>query len=129
MAGLAPRVALWIGVLLIVIGLVCRYLLGLRGFGSLTAALFGMPLAMLGFVATDPQYTRGAMRGVVGLTLLGVLSTVHVLPMFHGLLQGEPQPDSMVSILARAAMLLLCATLLGVCFAAFVSSRIRQVSR
>lgn len=88
-----------------------------------------MPLAMLGFVATDPQYTRGAMRGVAGLALLGALSTLHVLPPLHGLLRGEPQPDSSVSILARAAMLLLCATLLGVCFAAFVSSRSRRVSR
>lgn len=129
MANLAPRVALWVGVLLIVIGLVCRYFLGLRGFGSLTAALFGMPLALLGFVATDPQYTRGAMRGVVGLTLLGLLSTIHALPLFHGLLQGDQQPDSPVSILARAAMLLLCTTLLGVCFATFVSSRLRRVSR
>lgn len=121
MGELAARVALWVGVLHILIGLICRYLVGLPAFGSL-AALFGMILAMLGFIATDPQYTRGAMRGVVGLALLGALSTLHVLPQAYRLLRGEPTADSATSILARGTMLLLCSALLGVCIASFVTA-------
>jgi hypothetical protein len=119
--GLAPRIALWTGVLLILIGLACRYLLGLRGFGSLTAALVGMPIALLGFVATEPQYTRGALRGVALVALLGVLIAWDALPRVVGLLRGEPQPDGTVALLAQGALLLLCGALLAVCGAALLA--------
>ncbi len=112
--GAAPRVTLWAGILLTLIGLVCRYLIGARGFASVTPLLFGMPLALLGVVALEPQYARRAMQSVAVLSLLGVLATLHVLPLLNDALQGEPLPGNVAVVLANGIMLLLCGLLLVV---------------
>jgi hypothetical protein len=127
--GQAPRAALWIGIVLVLVGLVSRYLLGMRGGTSLLPSVFGLPIALMGFVAIEPQYARGAMRGVAVLALLGILVTLHVLPGLNALLLGQPLPGSPVGILAGSTMLLLCGTLLAVCLVTFVSARLRRARR
>jgi hypothetical protein len=62
--GHAPRIALWIGLLMLLTGLVIRYIMGERGVNTLIPTLLGMPISMLGFVALEPEYASGAMRGV-----------------------------------------------------------------
>ncbi|PDV99222.1 hypothetical protein [Candidatus Chloroploca asiatica] len=110
-----PRIVLWLGILLIILGLISRYLIGLRGVSSLIPAIFGMPIALLGFLATEPTYYTSSMRGVTGLALLGLLINLHVIPLVRTLLRGEPIPDSIMSIIARSTMLFLCGLLLIVC--------------
>jgi hypothetical protein len=112
--GAAPRIALWAGILLTLIGLVCRYLIGARGFDSVTPLLFGMPIALLGVVALEPQYARRAMQSVAVLSLLGALATLHVLPRFRDALDGKPLSGNVAVVLANGAMLLLCGLLLVV---------------
>jgi hypothetical protein len=117
--GQAPRVALWIGILLILIGLVSRYIIGIRGVSSLTPTFFGMPIAMLGFLALEPEYARGAMRGLTALAVLGILLTLPVLPLLNALRLGQPLTGNIAALVANTAMLLLCGTLLIVCIVAF----------
>jgi hypothetical protein len=119
--GPAPRIAMWVGILLILLGLVSRYLLGIHGVSSLSPSLFGFPLAMLGFVALDPQYARGALRWTAVLALFGLLVTLHVLPRWPELWLGQQPPGSTAATLASSTMLLLCGILLLVCGLAFVS--------
>jgi hypothetical protein len=119
--GSAPRVALWAGIALTLIGLACRYLIGARGFDSVTPLLFGMPIALLGVVALEPQYARRAMQSIAILSLLGALATLHVLPALDDALQGKPLPGNVAVVLANGAMLLLCGLLLIVCSVAFLS--------
>ncbi|NCC30416.1 MAG: hypothetical protein EOM24_00145 [Chloroflexia bacterium] len=117
-----PRIVLWIGILLIILGLIGRYLIGLRGVSSLIPAIFGMPIALLGFLATEPTYHTSSMRWVTGLALLGLLINLHVIPLVRALLRGEPIPDSITSIIARSTMLFLCGLLLFVCGAMYVAA-------
>lgn len=127
--GQAPRVVLWIGIQLILLGLVGRYVIGIRGVSSLNPTFFGMPIALLGFMALEPEYARGAMRGVTALGLIGVLITLHVLPAVNALLLGQPPAGSLAALVINTAMFLLCSTLLIVCIGAFGWARYRRVRR
>lgn len=126
MHGIVPRIVLWVGIVLVVIGLGGRYVIGLRGVTSLIPALFGLPIALLGYSALDQHYFRSSMRSVAVLSLLGMLVTLHVLPLLGGLLRGEQPPDHPASILARSAMLLLCGVLLIICSAALARIWLQQ---
>ncbi|MCU0495624.1 MAG: hypothetical protein MUD01_28900 [Chloroflexaceae bacterium] len=120
MSGLVQRIILWAGILLVLIGLVTRYVFGVRGGSTLIPAFFGMPIALLGFTALDPQHTRASLRWVMGLALLGLLMTLPIFPLISALLRGEQPSGNPVAILASSAMLLLCSALLVICFATFV---------
>jgi hypothetical protein len=127
--GQAPRIALWIGILLLLIGLISRYLIGIRGGNSLTPSLFGLPIALLGFVALDPQYAAGAMRAVTVLALLGILVTLYVLPLLNALRLGQQPAVATAAIIASSATLVLCAILLMVCIVAFVGAWFKRVRK
>ena len=120
MGGTVARIVLWAGILLVLIGLVGRYIIGLRGGSGIIPLLFGMPITVLGLIALEPNYFKASMRGVSALALLGLLATLNVLPRLSALLRGVPPPDGVASILVRGAMLLLCSVLLSVCTAAFL---------
>ncbi len=125
----APRIALWAGILLTLIGLVTRYFIGARGVSSVTPLLFGMPIALLGVVALEPRYARRALQSVAVLSLLGVLATLHVLPLLNALLRGQPFSGNVAVVLANGLMLLLCALLLVVCMVAFLYAWWQQLRR
>ncbi len=122
-----PRIALWAGILLTLIGLVTRYFIGARGVSSVTPLIFGMPIALLGVVALEPRYARRALQSIAVLSLLGVLATLHVAPLLRALLQGDPVPGNVAVVLANGLMLLLCAMLLVVCVVTFLYAWWRQI--
>lgn len=117
--GQAPRIALWLGVLMLLTGLFVRYILGERGANTLIPTLLGMPISMLGFVALEPEYALGAMRGVAALALLGVVLTFNVVPQLNAVLLGYPPTGSVIPLVTNALTLVLCSTLLFVCLIAF----------
>jgi hypothetical protein len=123
----APRIAIWIGIALLLLGLASRYVIGVRGVSSLNPMFLGMAVALLGFLALEPEYARGAMRGITGLAALGTLITLHVLPQVYALLNGQQFTGDPMVFGATTAMLLLCGTLLGVCIGAFSWARYRRV--
>jgi len=116
--GQAPRIALWIGLLMLLTGLVIRYILGERGANTLIPTLLGMPISMLGFVALEPEYASGAMRGVTALALLGVLLTFNVVPQLNAVLLGHPPTGSVITLATNALTFVLCSALLFVCLIA-----------
>ncbi|MGQ9547019.1 MAG: hypothetical protein ACUVSY_10320 [Roseiflexus sp.] len=117
--GQAPRIALWIGVLMLLSGIIVRYILGERGVNTLVPTLLGMPISMLGFVALEPEYASGAMRGVTALALLGVFLTFNVLPQLNALLLGQPPTGGVVLFIINVLTFTLCTALLLVCIIAF----------
>lgn len=127
--GAAPRLALWAGILLTLIGLVCRYLIGARGFSSVTPLLFGMPIALLGVVALEPQYARRAMQSVAVMSLFGILATFYVLPLFRDALQGQPLRGNVAVVLANGVTLLLCSLLLVVSLVALLRAWWKRARR
>lgn len=120
--GGAPRIALWTGIVLTLLGLIDRYLIGSRSASSVTPLLIGMPVALLGFVALEPHYALRAMQSVTVLSLLGMLFTLHVLPVLNELRMGRPPSGNIATIVTNGATLLLCSVLLVVCVAAFIGA-------
>ncbi len=117
--GQAPRIALWIGLLMLLTGLVIRYILGERGANTLIPTLLGMPISMLGFVALEPEYASGAMRGVTALALLGAVLTFNAVPQLNTMLLGYPPTGSIITFVTNALTFVLCSSLLFVCLIAF----------
>ena len=105
--GQAPRIALWLGVLMLLTGLFVRYILGERGANTLIPTLLGMPISMLGFVALEPEYAPG------------VVLTFNVVPQLNAVLLGYPPTGSVIPLVTNALTLVLCSTLLFVCLIAF----------
>lgn len=87
--GNAPRIVLWLGILMVLVGLTSRYILGVRGVNGFTPLLLGMPIAVLSVMALDPLYRQPTLRWVAGLALLGLILTLNVLPHLQALLRGE----------------------------------------
>ncbi|NTU84923.1 MAG: hypothetical protein HGA45_37090, partial [Chloroflexales bacterium] len=116
-----PRIILWLGILMFLVGMVGRYIINLRGASGTIPLVFSMPITILGFIALEPVYHRSALRGVTGLSLLGILLSLHVLPLLQALLRGE-QPSHIASIIIRSTMLLLSSILLIVCVVAYLGT-------
>jgi hypothetical protein len=129
MTGIVLRVTLWVGLLLTLVGVINRYVIGVRGGSALLPLFLGMFIALLGSMAMEPQYAKRAMQGVTVLALLGVLGTLSVLPTLTSLLAGQPQAETPVEIIARALMLLLCGVLLLVYLIDTLSAWIRRARR
>lgn len=122
MAGNAPRIVLWLGSLMVLLGMISRYIIGVRGVSGFVPLIFGMPIAALGFMAMDPNYYRSSMRAVTGLAVLGLLLTFHVVPLLQALLRGEQTSESMATILIGSTTLLLSTILLLICIVVFVNA-------
>lgn len=69
------------------------------------------------------------MRAVTVLALLGILVTLHVLPLLNALRLGQQPAGAMAAIIASSTMLVLCAILLIVCSVAFVSVWYKRVGK
>ena len=100
-----PSATVIIGILLIIVGVGSRVLTGTSSITALIPAFFGVPIALLGWLALAPQRTRWSMIIASLLALLGVFGTYSVVGNLTATLQGDPLSAATV---ARGSMLLLC---------------------
>ena len=99
---LISRNTIIIGLLLMVVGVLGRFLSGTTSVTALIPLFFGLPIAVLGWFGRTSGRARGVQIVVIILALLGVLGTYSVVPDFI-------QVDRLsASILSRGSMLLLC---------------------
>jgi len=122
MVGKEPQFTVIIGALLIVISLLSGVLSGFASVTIFIPAIIGALLLALGWLARTPARTRTMMHLVAVLALFGMLGSLNVVPALIDLAAGTA-PSSMVSVVARSSMLLLCGGLLAVCIASFVRAR------
>ena len=95
-----------IGVLLMLVGVLGRFLSGTTSVTALIPLFFGVPIAILGWISQAPGRTKVAQIVVIILALLGIFGTYGVI---SDLVQGE---GLSASILSRGSMLLLCIVLI-----------------
>jgi hypothetical protein len=124
--GIALRSTFWVSVLLILVGLIGRYVLGMRGGSSVLPLVLGMVLGVLGCMAVDTEYAGRVMLVVALLSLLGVLGTLDLLVALAAWLDGRPLEAQTAELFTRGAMLLLCGTLLLVCVGSAIGARLRR---
>jgi hypothetical protein len=129
MSNRALQMTFWVSLMLILVGLMGRYLFGMRGESSVLPLVLGIVLGILGSMATDAEYAKRAMQGVALLSLLGVIGTCNVLPTLGAWLSGRPPDEQTADLLMRSVMLLLSGTLLLVCVGAAIQDRVRRTRR
>lgn len=115
----ASTTAIIVGVLLILVGILSRVLTGTSSITALIPAFFGLPIAVLGWLAFAPQRTRWSTMVIAALSLLGIIGTYSVLIDLFAVIQGT-SPSA--STIARAIMFVLCAILLLVCIVSLTGS-------
>jgi hypothetical protein len=110
------------GTALIVLGLLGYLLTGGASATALIPALFGLVLAILGFIAFKDIARKHVMHGAAAFGLLGVVAT---LPRLLGNL-GSALSGEAISISATLSLLLmfvLCAVYVGLCVRSFIMAR------
>jgi len=115
------KLALWIGLALVIIGVVAYLGSGAASVTALVPSVLGAILAALGLVATArPGARRHAMHAAAAVALLGFLGSLQGVPAFFELLGG-----AVVERPWAAAAQALTAVLSAVFVAAAVSSFVR----
>ena len=97
-----------VGVLLIIIGLLGRFLTGTTSVTALIPLFFGVPIAILGWLSQNADRTRWAMIAVIVLAVLGAVGAANVVADII------TNSASMASMLSRGSMLVLCVYLINV---------------
>ena len=123
MLGKESTIAIIIGILLIIVGVLGQVLTGTSSITALIPAFFGLPIILLGLVARTPQRTKVSMHIVAVLALLGVVGTVNVLPDLSALLTSGEASNISASVLSRGSMFLLCGIMLIVSIISFIQAR------
>jgi hypothetical protein len=117
-----PTVAIALGVALVLLGAGGYVVTGMTSWTALIPALFGLPIAVLGAVATNPSARKHAMHAAAGLGLLGLLGSAMGLPKLVTLLSGGTvaRPGAAVT---QSLMAGLCLAFLVLCVKSFFDAR------
>jgi hypothetical protein len=121
-----PKLTMIIGFLLTLVGI--GFFVGLSITGgespsvtSLIPAFAGIPILLLGVLATRESIRKHAMHAVAALALLGF-----ILPLGRLAMQLAKGAELKATVLASLILMaLLCGTLLGACVRSFVQARLK----
>lgn len=102
----APMTAVFIGVLLMLVGLLGRFLSGTTSMTALIPLFFGLPIAILGWLSQKTGRGNVMMIIIAVLAGLGIFGTYSAIP---DLFQAAGLSASLMS---RGSMLILCAVML-----------------
>ena len=116
------NVTIAFGLILIVLG-VCAYLgTGKTSVTALIPAFFGIPLAVLGFVARDDRNRKHAMHAAAALALLGFLGTLRGIAGAVALASGKTVARPAAAVV-QTIMAVLCAIFLALAIRSFIHAR------
>jgi hypothetical protein len=116
-----------LGVLLSILGLAAYAVTGGQSMTALIPTFFGVPLAVLGFLARDERRLKSAMHAASVLALLGLLGSVRGIPGFFALLGGNPV-ERPAAVIVQTVMAVLCTLFLILAIKSFVDARRARAS-
>lgn len=124
-----PSVSITCGILLILIGII-GYVYGMSGGGAsptaLIPAVFGVLLAILGFLAKSKENLRKhIMHGAVLVGLLGFLGTASSFLKIPALLNGTAERPA--AVVAQFATAVICLIFVILCVKSFIDARKNRV--
>lgn len=113
------KITIFVGALLIVLGLIGYFGTGMVSWTALIPAFFGLPLLVLAVLALQEGWRKHAMHAAVVIGLVGFLGGAFsfVRPLVSG---GELKP--MASTM-QALMALICAVFVGMGVKSFIDAR------
>lgn len=117
------KFALWIGLALVVIGLVAYVGAGATSVTALVPSFLGVILAALGGVAmVRPTAHRHAMHAAAAVALLGFLGSLQGIPAFFALLGGAEVERPWAAV-AQTFTAVLSAVFVAAAVSSFVRAR------
>ncbi len=122
-----PRIAIVFGSLLVLVGVGFYIGTGAASVTALIPAFIGLPLALLGGLATRENLRRHAMHGAAALGLLGFLGSARGLVQLPALLAGEPLARP-AAVAGQSLTAVLCLVFVILCVRSFVAARRKRSS-
>ena len=116
------RITIGVGGLLIILGLVAYFALATGDSRSITAlipAFFGVPILLLGFVATKAALRKHAMHGAVLLGLLGMVGAL--MRPVKAMIGGEFTMSTAAGV--QLVMAAICLVFVILCVKSFIAAR------
>jgi len=121
MAGMVSTTIV-IGVLLTLLGLGGYVLAGGISVTALIPAFFGLPLALLGFLARSESLRRHAIHAAAALALVGWAGAV------FSLMRTPAGPRSPIAVFSQRAMVVLTAIFVELCVRSFIAAKRARTS-
>ncbi|MFT3788588.1 MAG: hypothetical protein QM770_20850 [Tepidisphaeraceae bacterium] len=121
-----PMVAVVVGVLTILDGLIAASIALLRGASWMTSMIpvvLGAIIAWAGFLGRKPQLRMHAMHGAAGVALLGLLATIPGLINLIAVVSGAERARPTYVYVAQTVVFALMATFLVVAVNSFMAAR------
>ncbi len=114
--------SVWVGVILVVLGVAGYLMTDMVSPTALIPASFGIVLAILGVVGKAPERCRTAMHIAMVVALVGVLGSISGLPAMFTMLAGGTIARPAAAV-ARSLMALLLIGFLALGIRSFIQAR------
>ena len=116
------RIAIGLGVLLVLLGIGGYLGTGRESFTALIPAVFGVPMAVLGVIGLRRGWRRYAMHAALVLALLGVAGTARGAVKLPALIAGD-ELERPAAVAVQSTMCLLCVVFLILAVGSFIRAR------
>ena len=119
------RITIGVGGVLIILGLVAYFVLaepdeaGAKSITAMIPAFFGVPILLLGFVATKAALRKHAMHGAVLLALLGMVGAL--MRPVRAMIGGEFTMSTAAGV--QMVMAAICLVFVVLCVKSFIAAR------
>ena len=114
--------SVWVGVLLIALGVAGYVMTSMVSVTALIPALFGVVLAGLGAWGRDAAKRKTAMHAAMGIAVLGILGSIRGLVALPGVLAGGPAARP-AAVYSQAAMAIVLIVYLVMGVRSFIAAR------
>jgi hypothetical protein len=119
---IVAKLAVAFGVALIVVGIAGYFGTGRQSWTALIPAIFGVVLAVLGWLAFDPNKRKHAMHAAAALAVLGIAGTVPgVIKLFRWM--GGTEPERPAAVISQTITALLLLVFVILCVRSFIEAR------
>jgi sulfite exporter TauE/SafE len=117
------KITIGFGVFLIALGLAGYCATNMVSWTALIPAFVGLPLAILGALATKEQLRKHAMHAAVMVGLLGFLGAAYSFSKPLRVLISGQELERPIAALMQGIMTLTCAIFVGLCVKSFIDAR------
>jgi hypothetical protein len=121
-------ITIFLGLVLIVDGVVGFTATGSEHFTALIPAAFGLVFVVLGWLARQEHLRKHVMHAAAALALIGFLATVSGVPGAVVYLTNSGTVERPPAVLSKTVMAVACAVFTGLCVKSFVDARRRRIA-
>ena len=122
------RTTIIFGVVLIALGVVGYVGTGAVSVTALIPSVFGVLLALLGWLALNERYRKHAMHVAAAIGLVGFLGSVRGLIRLSDLIAGT-EIERPAAVISQSVMAILMVAFISFCVKSFIDARRARISK